>query len=69
MMLFLDWLRANDAERGPYARVKRDLSAQKWAYMQQYPDAKTEIIAQNMVRGNASTKATSPGRSPGPPTA
>jgi GrpB-like predicted nucleotidyltransferase (UPF0157 family) len=45
MVRFRDWLRSNPADRDLYARTKRDLAAREWKYMQQYADAKTDIIA------------------------
>lgn len=50
MLLFRDWLRANDADRERYAAAKRDLAARDWTYMQQYADAKTAVVAEIMAR-------------------
>lgn len=50
MALFRDWLLANASDRALYARTKRELAARDWKYMQQYADAKTEVIEQIMAR-------------------
>jgi GrpB-like predicted nucleotidyltransferase (UPF0157 family) len=50
MVRFRDHLRAHPADRDLYARTKRDLAARDWKYMQQYADAKTEVIGEIMVR-------------------
>jgi GrpB-like predicted nucleotidyltransferase (UPF0157 family) len=47
---FRDWLRANPADRELYERVKRQLASRHWTYVQQYADAKTEVIAAIMGR-------------------
>jgi GrpB-like predicted nucleotidyltransferase (UPF0157 family) len=43
-LVFRDWLRSNDADRELYERTKRTLAARVWKYMQNYADAKTEVI-------------------------
>ena len=50
MLLFRDWLRTNEADRDAYARVKRQLAARNWKYMQQYADAKTAVVLEIMAR-------------------
>jgi len=50
MVRFRDHLRADAADRDLYARTKRDLATRDWKYMQQYADAKTEVIGEIMVR-------------------
>ncbi|MEP6910976.1 MAG: GrpB family protein [Actinomycetota bacterium] len=44
MLLFRDWLRANEADRELYERTKRKLAAKEWTYVQDYADAKTAVI-------------------------
>jgi GrpB-like predicted nucleotidyltransferase (UPF0157 family) len=44
MRLFRDHLRTNDADRELYARAKRELAAKEWKYVQNYADAKSEVI-------------------------
>jgi GrpB-like predicted nucleotidyltransferase (UPF0157 family) len=53
MVRFRDWLRANAADRELYARAKRELAARAWKYVQQYADAKTDVVRQIMGRADA----------------
>ena len=53
MVLFRDWLRANDADRELYVQTKRELAARDWKYMQQYADAKTGVVDEIMARAMA----------------
>jgi GrpB-like predicted nucleotidyltransferase (UPF0157 family) len=53
MLAFRDWLRVNDADRALYERNKRDLAERQWKYMQDYADAKTEIVQAIMARALA----------------
>ena len=41
---FRDRLRSDPADRERYERVKRQLAGRRWTYVQQYADAKTEVI-------------------------
>jgi GrpB-like predicted nucleotidyltransferase (UPF0157 family) len=50
MLRFRDRLRADAADRDLYARAKRELAARDWKYMQQYADAKSEVVAEIMRR-------------------
>ncbi|MDJ0923075.1 MAG: GrpB family protein [Acidimicrobiia bacterium] len=50
MIVFRDHLRRNDADRQLYAATKRDLAARTWVYVQNYADAKSEVIAEIMQR-------------------
>ena len=50
MVGFRDWLRAHDDDRELYERAKRDLSKQTWAYVQNYADAKTEVVEAIIAR-------------------
>jgi GrpB-like predicted nucleotidyltransferase (UPF0157 family) len=47
---FRDWLRTHDADRDRYAAVKRDLARRRWKYVQNYADAKTDIIKEIHAR-------------------
>jgi GrpB-like predicted nucleotidyltransferase (UPF0157 family) len=47
---FRDRLRANQADRELYERTKRRLAGQDWTYMQQYADAKGEVVKAIMSR-------------------
>jgi GrpB-like predicted nucleotidyltransferase (UPF0157 family) len=53
MLLFRDWLRSNTADRELYTRVKRELAAHPWTYLQQYADAKSGVVAEIMARAQA----------------
>ncbi len=53
MARFRDWLRANDADRELYLATKRDLAARDWKYMQQYADAKSDVVHQILARAMA----------------
>jgi GrpB-like predicted nucleotidyltransferase (UPF0157 family) len=50
---FRDRLRADRADRGLYERTKRQLAARDWTYMQQYADAKGEVVEAIMRRAEA----------------
>jgi GrpB-like predicted nucleotidyltransferase (UPF0157 family) len=54
-LMLRDWLRTNKADRELYARSKRDLASKKWKYVQNYADAKTEVIEGILERARAST--------------
>jgi len=56
MLMFRDWLRTNAADRELYTRTKRELAARDWKYMQQYADAKTEVVKEIMVRAEAAAR-------------
>jgi len=53
MLLFRDWLRANEADCELYARTKRELGAQEWKYVQNYADAKTAVVEEILARAVA----------------
>jgi GrpB-like predicted nucleotidyltransferase (UPF0157 family) len=50
MLLFRDWLRANEADRELCARTKRELAATEWKYVQNYADAKTAVVEEILAR-------------------
>jgi GrpB-like predicted nucleotidyltransferase (UPF0157 family) len=50
MLRFRDHLRANDLDRELYLRTKRDLASRPWKYVQEYADAKTEVVEAIIVR-------------------
>jgi len=45
-----DWLRTHDEDRHLYELTKRRLAAQRWAYVQHYADAKSEVIRDILAR-------------------
>lgn len=53
MLSFRDWLRANPADRDLYLQKKRELAAREWRYVQQYADAKGELVEEILVRAGA----------------
>jgi GrpB-like predicted nucleotidyltransferase (UPF0157 family) len=46
MIQFRDRLRSDPADRALYADAKRRLAARRWRYLQDYADAKTEVVQQ-----------------------
>jgi GrpB-like predicted nucleotidyltransferase (UPF0157 family) len=50
MVRFRDRLRGDAADRDRYAQAKRELAARDWKYMQQYADAKSDVVADIMNR-------------------
>ena len=57
MLIFRDWLRANDADREAYLRVKRDLAKRTWRHVQHYADSKSAIVAEIVARATAAGTA------------
>ncbi len=53
MVGFRDWLRNHDAERDLYERTKRELAARDWQFVQQYADAKTDVVEGIIARAKA----------------
>jgi GrpB-like predicted nucleotidyltransferase (UPF0157 family) len=47
---FRDRLRSHDGDRQIYEDTKRRLAGQHWAYVQQYADAKTDVVEAIMER-------------------
>ena len=54
MLLFRDRLRSRSEERGLYERTKRDLAVRRWAYVQDYADAKSAVVEEIISRAQAS---------------
>ena len=50
MLVFRDRLRSNAEDRELYERTKRELAAKEWKYVQNYADAKTEVVRQILER-------------------
>lgn len=46
MLDFRDWLRIHEADRNLYADTKRSLAQKKWRYLQDYADAKSEVVSE-----------------------
>ncbi|MDQ4044603.1 MAG: GrpB family protein [Chloroflexota bacterium] len=47
---FRDWLRTHPADRDRYAAAKRDLASHHWQYMEDYADAKDDIVREITAR-------------------
>ena len=47
---FRDWLRSHPDDRELYARVKTDLAAKEWEYVQDYADAKSAVVEEILSR-------------------
>jgi GrpB-like predicted nucleotidyltransferase (UPF0157 family) len=50
VLLFRDRLRSDDAERDLYQRTKRELATRQWRYVQNYADAKSEVVETIIAR-------------------
>lgn len=50
MLRFRDWMRSHPDDRDRYAAEKRRLAAKSWKYVQNYADAKTDVIKEIMER-------------------
>jgi GrpB-like predicted nucleotidyltransferase (UPF0157 family) len=50
MLRFRDHLREDAADRELYAQTKRELAQREWTYVQQYADAKTEVVEEILTR-------------------
>jgi GrpB-like predicted nucleotidyltransferase (UPF0157 family) len=57
MLLMRDWLRANEADRERYERTKRDLAQREWKYVQNYADAKGEVVEAILARAARASDA------------
>jgi GrpB-like predicted nucleotidyltransferase (UPF0157 family) len=49
-LLFRERLRDHPDERARYQRVKRELAERDWTYVQEYADAKTEVVEAIIAR-------------------
>jgi GrpB-like predicted nucleotidyltransferase (UPF0157 family) len=50
MVGFRDWLRTHHADRAIYEATKRDLARYDWKFVQNYADAKTNVVEEIMAR-------------------
>jgi GrpB-like predicted nucleotidyltransferase (UPF0157 family) len=53
MLAFRDHLRSNAADRALYEQAKRRLAAQHWEFVQNYADAKTDVVEEIISRARA----------------
>ena len=58
MVAFRDYVRAHDEERQQYEGAKRELAAQHWVYVQDYADAKSEVVEAIIARASAAVDGT-----------
>ena len=52
-LVFRDWLRTHPDDRQRYEDVKRELAQREWDDMNDYADAKTEVVADIMQRAGS----------------
>ncbi len=52
MVRFRDRLRASRSDRTLYETKKRELASREWAYIQNYADAKTDVIEEIIARAD-----------------
>jgi GrpB-like predicted nucleotidyltransferase (UPF0157 family) len=64
MLGFRDWLRTHDDDRERYEWTKRDLVTREWQYVQNYADAKTEVVEE--INRRADCRADDRDRATGP---
>ena len=57
-LLFRDWLRENADDRAKYEAVKRELATHTWRDMNQYADAKSDVIIDITSRAESWAAAT-----------
>jgi GrpB-like predicted nucleotidyltransferase (UPF0157 family) len=50
MLIFRDRLRSDLDDRDLYERTKRDLAARDWAYVQDYAEAKSDVVEAIIAR-------------------
>jgi len=50
MVAFRDWLRTHDDDRELYEGAKRELAAHEWKYVQNYADAKSQVVEEILAR-------------------
>jgi GrpB-like predicted nucleotidyltransferase (UPF0157 family) len=56
MLRFRDWLRAHREDRELYAAKKRELAKRDWKFVQNYADAKTDVVHEILVRARAANE-------------
>jgi GrpB-like predicted nucleotidyltransferase (UPF0157 family) len=52
-LVFRERLRRHPGDRAHYQRVKRELAERDWTYVQEYADAKTEVVESIIARARA----------------
>ncbi|MBV8734286.1 MAG: GrpB family protein [Solirubrobacterales bacterium] len=56
-LVFRDQLRNSPEDRGIYERLKRDLATREWSDMNEYADAKSEVIAAIIAKAGCCLRA------------
>lgn len=56
MLAFRDQLRSSDADRRLYERTKQELAARRWKYVQNYADAKSDVVTDILTRAAAPSR-------------
>jgi len=56
MLCFRNWLRNHEDDRQLYANTKRELAQHIWKHVQDYADAKTEVVQDIMQRVLSTTR-------------
>jgi len=56
MLLFRNWLRGNPEDRRLYEQTKRNLAQRSWKYMQNYADAKSDVVVEILARAQKAVK-------------
>lgn len=67
MLLFRDRLRADEDERALYEKAKRRLAARSWTRVQDYADAKSEVVEEIIARAQGHLRTHWRPRRPEPP--
>lgn len=60
MLLMRDWLRTHDDDRELYESTKRELAQRTWKYVQNYADAKTEVVEAILARAHSNRPSAQP---------
>ena len=60
MLAFRDRLRTHEDERERYLATKRELAARHWVFVQDYADAKGEVVEAIIARGLGEDRGTPP---------
>ena len=58
-----DWLRIDETDRALYANTKKMLARKQWSDMNDYADAKTDVISQILAHAKVSRELRSAGNS------
>jgi GrpB-like predicted nucleotidyltransferase (UPF0157 family) len=54
MILFRDWLRTHPEDRRCYEKTKHELAVRTWKYVQNYADAKSEVVRDILSKAHRS---------------